>query len=611
MLNLSFPEFFTIWKHFMAVFLGSTLGPLSLFLIIVIVIFIAVDIYVFIENNKKYPFSYIPHSALSITHQKKASTPHMAGMMIFPSLFIIYLIIDMAKILRKSACYLVNKEGDIINYFFKIYKNKNTIGFLLSNAINTITIIIILKILITGTYFLVKDINASNEEETNIFNKYLLFMPLIMMAIVLASILTLICQGQTAFLYPPISSQNLSFFYSIAPFKKLYNPIVYFSHSLTFFVLLPALSYCFLWLLQKYIKRKNNIEEQNRSIRIFLYGLVMGIILIFCSLLADAIIGFNIWPLITIGDWGFNGIPSPFFLLIFFSVTRDISIIFFPLLVGGLDDIHKINKQAMTISNRVKFITFTLLGALISNTYVKPYLFEGLLESSGKFFLKKMPVGFKYLWIVITWFLRGILFNTTINAINFTDGADGLVTLSTFPFFFSVLMILSLKNIVNIYKNIADRRASYLLMDLSYNLSSMIFFVLIVIITMGIFFHFNKPKAKILLGETGSFALATTIYWVMLCTGLDLHLFLSCVMCYWQVLTSTLQRMSRLIFKRKIFPFTPFHHYLELLGYRENFILILYFSVNCLLSLLSIMLHVISSDLTKNIILWFNNILGI
>ena len=624
MYNVNLPLILNIWGNFMSVFSGSFLGPLLLFLILGLLIFIGLDIYVFILDNKKYKFSYIANPLL-IHDKNKFSTPHMAGMMIFPPIFIILQLIDSGKILHKSATYIVDRKAEIVTYFLKIYGDKNTVNFLVSNSINTITIIIFIKIIITGIYFLVKNINASEEKERNIFLNPSLFMPLGLMAISLAALLSLLgnwaligasIKLSTAGVKNTVSYLNQNFLFSHANYLALDN----FRNSLVLFFLLPLMAYSSLFLLQKYINKQDEIAIQNKTIRFFLYGLVGMIFFLFFGLLFSVIITYKILPIFSLDQWVFptiknqmvilSSINNPQLWFILNLLTRDIVIIMFPLLMGGLDDIHKINKKAMTISNTVKFLTFTILGGILSTSY-HPYLFRELLANMGKFFIKRMPQGFNYIWLLIFFLMRGLLFNTTINAINFTDGADGLVTVSTYGFFFTTMIIISMNCVTIFVRTLGEKSVSYLLIDKLYDLSSFIVFLWVILIAMGIFFYFNKPKAKIFLGETGSFALATTIFWVMIYSGLDLHLFFCCLMCYWQAFSTTIQTISRKLFKRRVFSIAPFHHSLELIGYSEIFILILYGSINSVLSLMSLIVHLLDNNLANKIILWFNSLLGV
>lgn len=207
--------------------------------------------------------------------------------------------------------------------------------------------------------------------------------------------------------------------------------------------------------------------------------------------------------------------------------------------VGFLDDFLKIFKKINEGLNPKQKLALQIVGGLIF--YLAHVQASGTDNLNVFGFL--LPLGAFYAGFVLFW-LVGFS-----NAVNLTDGIDGLASIS-------VVISLSAYSVIAY----ANRQ----------------FDILLVCVTMigallGFFVYNHKP-AKIFMGDVGSLALggmlatisiALRVEWSLLLIGLVYVLETSSVM-----LQVTYFKYSKKRFGegRRIFRMTPFHHHLELGG---------------------------------------------
>ncbi len=154
------------------------------------------------------------------------------------------------------------------------------------------------------------------------------------------------------------------------------------------------------------------------------------------------------------------------------------------------------------------------------------------------------PIELGYLWIPIAVF---IIVSTT-NAVNFTDGLDGLAAL------ISVVMYVA-------YGVIAY-------------LQGQVFLTMFSMVTVGAllgFLWFNVHPAALFMGDTGSEALGGALGVVALMTGQWLLLPVIAIIPVAEVMSVMLQvGYFKLTKGKRLFKMAPIHHHFELLGWSET-----------------------------------------
>ena len=134
----------------------------------------------------------------------------------------------------------------------------------------------------------------------------------------------------------------------------------------------------------------------------------------------------------------------------------------------------------------------------------------------------------------------------TTNAVNLTDGVDGLSS-SVGIVILTFLMGYAIK-----YGNIA-----------------VAIFDIIVIGAYIIFLLFNWHKAKVFMGDTGSFFLGAVIALSAIATGLEFVLPLIAIIPVVETVSVILQVMYYKKTKKRLFKMAPLHHHFEQLGWKE------------------------------------------
>lgn len=134
----------------------------------------------------------------------------------------------------------------------------------------------------------------------------------------------------------------------------------------------------------------------------------------------------------------------------------------------------------------------------------------------------------------------------TTNAVNLTDGVDGLSS-SVGIVILTFLMGYAIK-----YGNIA-----------------VAIFDIIVIGAYIIFLLFNWYKAKVFMGDTGSFFLGAVIALSVIATGLEFVLPLIAIIPVVETVSVILQVMYYKKTKKRLFKMAPLHHHFEQSGWKE------------------------------------------
>lgn len=227
--------------------------------------------------------------------------------------------------------------------------------------------------------------------------------------------------------------------------------------------------------------------------------------------------------------------------------------------VGFLDDILKIiHKDNLGLRAWQKMILLLIVSVPLSYyTYIK-------IGSSIyiPFIDRYIHIGWLYIPLSITYFLG------FTNAVNLTDGLDGLAT--------------SITILVSTFLAIV----SYMIG----NISLSIFCVILLGSLLG-FLQFNLFPAKVFMGDTGSLALGGVIATVAVLLKIPLLLCLVGGIYIIETLSVILQVGSFKIRKKRIFKMAPIHHHFELCNWSEEKIVSIFSLVTvifCLIGFLSI-----------------------
>ncbi len=172
-------------------------------------------------------------------------------------------------------------------------------------------------------------------------------------------------------------------------------------------------------------------------------------------------------------------------------------------------------------------------------------------------------------------FLAVFIIVATSNAVNLTDGLDGLAAGSA-TFCFGVLSIIGYWQF---------RHYSI------YRLHSSLDLGLVAVGLVGAclgFLWWNAAPARIIMGDTGSLAIGTGLGALCLLMNLDLLLVVIGGLYVAETASVILQVVSFRLFGRRIFRMAPFHHHFELRGWPETTVIIRFWILAGLLAMLGL-----------------------
>ena len=238
-------------------------------------------------------------------------------------------------------------------------------------------------------------------------------------------------------------------------------------------------------------------------------------------------------------------------------------------LIGFIDDFIKVvMKRNLGLTERQKFfLQFLLAGAYI--WYAANYIQDTTIWVP--IFNIEFDMGNAYYVLVF------ILIVGTTNAVNLTDGLDGLVSFVTLP--------------------VATAFAAICMWDQIFDLAGFAFAVFGS--CLG-FLLFNVHPAKVFMGDTGSLALGGAVAALALLTKTELLLVIIGGVYVAEASSVILQvAYFKITHGKRIFRMSPLHHHFELGGWndvkwKETKVVTVFALASCLLSMLGYWLWVIA-----------------
>ncbi|MEH7387547.1 phospho-N-acetylmuramoyl-pentapeptide-transferase [Bacillus sp. JJ1521] len=229
--------------------------------------------------------------------------------------------------------------------------------------------------------------------------------------------------------------------------------------------------------------------------------------------------------------------------------------------LGFLDDFIKVVlKRNLGLTSRQKLFGQIII-AIIFYFVFKQNNFSTAISIPGTDF--EFDLKILYVLLLIIW-LVGFS-----NAVNLTDGLDGLVS-GTAALAFGAFAVL------------AWNQAQY---DVA------IFCVAVVGAVLG-FLVFNANPAKVFMGDTGSLALGGAIATVAITLKLEVLLLLIGGVFVIETLSVIIQVISFKTTGRRVFRMSPLHHHYELVGWSEWRVVVTFWTVGLLCAILGIYIEV-------------------
>ena len=245
-------------------------------------------------------------------------------------------------------------------------------------------------------------------------------------------------------------------------------------------------------------------------------------------------------------------------------------------LLGALDDYKKIKHgNSLGISSKLKiilqillaiigviFFTFLIDNQEITNLYF-PF-FKNLIINLGWFFIP---------------FAVFVIVGSS-NAVNLTDGLDGLATVPV------ILVAACFAFISYVTGNIVF--SDYLQIPYIEGTGEISIFCGAIIGSCLGFLWFNAPPAKIFMGDTGSLSLGGSLGVVGIITKHEIVLAITGGLFVLEAISVMVQVISFKLTGKRIFKMAPIHHHFEKKGWPESTVVIRFWIISIILAMVGL-----------------------
>lgn len=250
-------------------------------------------------------------------------------------------------------------------------------------------------------------------------------------------------------------------------------------------------------------------------------------------------------------------------------------------LLGFMDDYAKVTRQSTAgVSGRLRLV---VEGLLAGGAVLMMVLWGRHASPDSSLYTSvAMPV-FKDVLVNLGWFY--LVFGSLVivgaaNAVNFTDGLDGLATVPV------MIAAAAFGLIAYLVGNAVF--ATYLQLHVVPGVGEAAVFCGAVIGAGLGFLWYNAPPAKIFMGDTGSLALGGALGAVAVATKHEIVLALIGGLFVAETLSVMIQVAYFKRTGKRIFLMAPIHHHFEKLGWSESTIVIRFWIISVMLAILGL-----------------------
>jgi phospho-N-acetylmuramoyl-pentapeptide-transferase len=245
-------------------------------------------------------------------------------------------------------------------------------------------------------------------------------------------------------------------------------------------------------------------------------------------------------------------------------------------IIGFVDDYRKvIRKDANGLIARWKYFWQTIVG--LTTAIFLFYIAQGPNETALLIpFVKEVLPQLGIFYVVMTYF---VIVGTS-NAVNLTDGLDGLAIVPTIMVAGAFALFAYVTGNVNF--------ASYLHIP-HIALTSELVVVCTAIVGAGLgFLWFNTYPAQVFMGDVGSLALGAALGVIAVLVRQELVLFIMGGVFVMETLSVILQVGSYKLRGQRIFRMAPIHHHYELKGWPEPRVIVRFWIISLVLVLIGL-----------------------
>ncbi len=245
-------------------------------------------------------------------------------------------------------------------------------------------------------------------------------------------------------------------------------------------------------------------------------------------------------------------------------------------ILGAYDDYKKI-KQGSSAGISFKFKIFSQIIISLIGIYILTYVIQTPELKNLYFpFFKNLLINLG--WFFIPFYIFIIVGSS--NAVNLTDGLDGLATVPV------ILVAGCFAFISYVTGNIVF--SDYLQIPYIEGVGEVSIFCGSIIGSCIGFLWFNAPPAKIFMGDTGSLALGGSLGAVGIITKHEIVLAITGGLFVLEAVSVIAQVISYKLTGKRIFKMAPIHHHFEKKGWAESTVVVRFWIISIILAMIGL-----------------------
>ena len=245
-------------------------------------------------------------------------------------------------------------------------------------------------------------------------------------------------------------------------------------------------------------------------------------------------------------------------------------------LLGAFDDFKKIKySNSSGISSKLKITLQILLAVIGVSLFIYYADFQDMTNLYFPFF-KNLIINLGWFFIPFSVF---VIIGSS-NAVNLTDGLDGLATVPV------ILVAACFAFISYVTGNIVF--SNYLQIPYIEGTGEISIFCGAIIGSCLGFLWFNAPPAKIFMGDTGSLSLGGSLGAVGIITKHEIVLAITGGLFVLEAVSVMVQVISFKLTGKRIFKMAPIHHHFEKKGWPESTVVIRFWIISIILAMIGL-----------------------
>jgi len=258
-----------------------------------------------------------------------------------------------------------------------------------------------------------------------------------------------------------------------------------------------------------------------------------------------------------------------------FYVTGGIITLLMFCLIGMKDDLSKIfsQKNSAGLSARMKLVLQVICAFIVSAIL---YSYSHSTDFHIPFY--KLPLFDMGIYAIIFWMLVIV---STSNAVNLTDGLDGLATVPSIIAFFTLSTI--------VYISGHAIFSSYLLVPNIKTAGELAILGSALVGALIAFLWFNSHPAEVFMGDSGSLPLGGFMGYMAIVGKSEILLLIIGLIFVVETVSVILQVGSFKLRQKRVFLMAPIHHHFEHKGWKENKIIVRFWIIAFMANLFALL----------------------